>query len=176
MNCKQCGAPMSVEEGRDFFHCEYCDSYDFPDPNQDGVSLLDEVSHFDCPICRKPLVLAAVRNVHISSCPNCRGNLVDQSKMLPILSQAQSLDPTNETSYSPQTKSELSRTLVCPACQKIMNAYPYGGPGNIIIQGCEECRLIWLDFGELSTIIRAYGEMYSRSPDELGAKKKWIAF
>lgn len=176
MNCKQCGAPMSVEEGQDFFHCGYCGSYDFPDPNQDGVSLLDEVSPFDCPLCRKPLVSATVKNVHILSCPNCRGNLVEQSKMLPILSQARSLDSTSETSYSPQKKSELSRTLICPSCQKIMNAYPYGGPGNIIIQGCEQCRLIWLDFGELSRIIHAYCEMYSISPDELGAKKKGIAF
>ena len=46
MNCKQCGAPLSVEEGQDFFHCQYCGSYDFPDPNQDGVALLDELSPY----------------------------------------------------------------------------------------------------------------------------------
>ena len=167
---------MNVDEGENFFHCEYCGSYDFPDPNQDGVALLDEVSLFACPLCRKPLVAASIKNIRIFSCPNCRGNLIDQSKMLPILRQAQPLDSISENLDHIQNKSELTRTAVCPSCQKMMNVYPYGGPGNIIIQGCEHCRLIWLDFGELSRIIRSYWEMYGHSPDELGAKKKWIAF
>jgi len=57
-----------------------------------------------------------------------------------------------------------------------MAVYPYGGPGNIIIQGCGQCKLIWLDFGELSRIVRAYREMYNDSPEERGAKKQSISF
>ncbi len=176
MNCKQCGAPMSVEEGRIFFHCDYCGGYEFPDANQDGVSLLDEISPYSCPMCHQPLVAAAVKEVRILSCPHCRGNLIDQSKMLPILSQTKPSEATSEATHSLLNKSELARIVVCPSCQKTMRAYPYGGPGNIIIQGCEECRLIWLDFGELSQIIYSYAQMYKRSSDELGAKKRWIDF
>lgn len=167
---------MSVEKGQDVFHCQYCGGYEFPDPNQDGVALLEEISAYVCPLCEEPLVSAIVKNVHILSCPHCRGNLIEQSKMLSILRQAQPADPLGEDPIHPQNKAELSRTVACPACQKVMAVYPYGGPGNIIIQGCEQCQLIWLDFGELSRIIRAYWEMYNRSPDELGAKKKWIGF
>ena len=176
MNCKQCGAPMNVTEDQNFFHCEYCGSYDFPNPNQDGVALLDEVSPLACPICNKPLVSAIVKDVHIYSCPTCRGNLIDQSKMLPILRQAQPLDSTREDLHYPQPQSESARTVACPSCQKVMAVYPYGGPGNVIIQGCEICRLIWLDFGELSRITRSFWQMYTHSPDELGAKKKWVEF
>jgi Zn-finger nucleic acid-binding protein len=176
MNCKQCGAPMNVDEGQNIFHCEYCGGYDFPDPNQDGVALLDETSPYACPICKKTLVAAIVKNVRIFSCPNCRGNLIDQSKMLPILRQAQPLDSISEDVLSPHNPSELTRTAVCPSCQKMMNSYPYGGPGNIIIQGCAQCRLIWLDFGELSKITRSYLQIYNHSQDELGAKKKWVEF
>jgi Zn-finger nucleic acid-binding protein len=57
-----------------------------------------------------------------------------------------------------------------------MAVYPYGGPGNVIIQGCEECQLIWLDFGELSQIIRSYSQIHDRSSEELGAKKNWIPY
>jgi Zn-finger nucleic acid-binding protein len=167
---------MNVEECQTFFHCEYCGSYDFPNPNQDGIALLDEISPFACPTCNKPLVSAVVQNVHIFSCPNCRGNLIDQSKMLPILRQAEPLDSICEDVLYPQNPSELTRTAVCPSCQKMMSVYPYGGGGNIIIQGCAQCRLIWLDFGELSRIIRSYLQMYNHSPEELGAKKKWVAF
>ncbi len=176
MDCKQCGAPLIVEEGQDFFHCQYCGSYDFPNPNQDGVGLLDEVSPYTCPLCREALVSAVVQNIHIHSCPNCRGNLIPQSKMLPILRLSQPSTPLNTESASLPNKAELNRRAACPACQKVMAVYPYGGPGNIIIQGCEECQLIWLDFGELARIIRAHWEMYDHSPEERGAKKQWISF
>lgn len=176
MNCKHCGAPLRLEEGQEFFHCQYCGSYDFPDANQDGVALLDDVSAFACPLCKEPLVFAAIRKIRILSCPNCRGNLIPQSKMLPILRQAKPSKPIRTHSANLQNKSELTRSSACPSCHKTMAAYPYGGPGNVIIQGCELCQLIWLDFGELSRIIRSYWELYDESPDELGARKKDILF
>lgn len=176
MNCKQCGAPMNVEENQDFFHCEYCGSYDFPDANQDGVALLDETSPYACPTCRKPLVSAIVNTVHIFACPNCRGNLIEQSKMLPILRQAQTLDSASKEQNQRVDESERSRIAICPSCQNLMSVYPYGGPGNIMIQGCEQCQMIWLDFGELSKVARAYAQMYNHPPEEKGEKKKWVEF
>jgi Zn-finger nucleic acid-binding protein len=167
---------MSVEEGQAFFHCQYCGGYDFPEPNQDGVALLDETSSFVCPICEGLLVSAVIKDIYIFSCPKCRGNLIKQSKMLPILREAKPQDPKNADSRDIQDKSELTRNAACPACHQKMAVYPYGGPGNIIIQGCEQCKLIWLDFGELSRIVRAYREMYNDSAEERGAKKQWISF
>ncbi len=176
MDCKQCGAPLSVEQGRDFFHCQYCGSYEFPDPDQDGVALLDEVSPYVCPFCQQPLVSAVVHEVRILSCSHCRGNLIRQSKMLPILSKAQPSSSINTKSHDQQDKTELTRTAICPSCRKVMADYPYGGPGNIVIQGCEHCEWIWLDFGELSRIVQAYWELYGDAQDEPGARKKGIEF
>ena len=167
---------MRVEEGQVFFHCQYCNSYEFPNPNEDGVALLEQLSPCPCPLCHEPLVSAVIKDIPILSCPHCRGNLIAQSKMLPILRQAPPPDPIVEEIPSPPNKTELTRTVVCPACQKVMAVYPYGGAGNVIIQGCEPCELIWLDFGELSKMLRSYHEIYDHSSDELGAKKKWIAF
>jgi Zn-finger nucleic acid-binding protein len=55
-----------------------------------------------------------------------------------------------------------------------MDTYPYGGSGNIIIQGCHHCKWIWLDFEELSRIIHYYvpphnheTELYSYSGEDL---------
>ena len=167
---------MSVEEGQAFFHCQYCGGYDFPEPNQDGVSLLDEVTSFACPTCGELLVLAIIMDISIFSCPKCRGNLIKQSRLLPILREAKPQDPGNANSRDIQDKSEFTRNAACPSCHNTMAVYPYGGPGNIIIQGCEQCKVIWLDFGELSRIVRAYREMYNDSPEERGAKKQWISF
>ncbi len=176
MNCKQCGAPVSTEEGRDFYHCAYCGSYGFPDPNLDGVALFDEVSPYACPVCGHPLVTAAVKDVHIYSCPNCRGNLISQSKMLPILRQAKAHPAAGEEQRLLQSPSERARTVICPACKKPMDGYPYGGSGNVIIQGCAECLLIWLDFGELSRIMHTYQPMKRRKPDDSDGAKEWGLF
>lgn len=176
MNCKQCGAPLSVDEDQDLFHCQYCGSYDFPNPNQDGVALIGELSSSTCPLCEQSLVSAVVQKIRILSCPHCRGNLVAQSKMLPILRQAKPTASIGNDVPNLPNKAELKRTAACPSCRKRMAVYQYGGPGNIIIQGCEHCQVIWLDFGELSRIVQSYAEMYNQPQDELGAKKKGVAF
>ena len=176
MNCKKCGAPMMVEENQNLFHCEYCGCYDFPNPNLDEVALLDEVSTLTCRYAISRSFQQWVKRVDIFSCPICRGNLISQSKMLPILRQVQLIDSDHEEFRFPQPQSEQERQILCPSCQKEMAVYPYGGPGNVIIQGCGECRLIWLDFGELSKILHSYKQMYHHPSEELGAKRKSIDF
>jgi Zn-finger nucleic acid-binding protein len=177
MNCKQCGAPLKVEGDQDFFHCDYCDSYNFPDPNLDGVALLEEVSPYICPACNQPLVTSVVMTIRILSCPKCRGNLISQAKMFPILRQAQVRQPVTPASgeelRAPQQRSEYSRQLTCPSCRKTMQVYPYAGPGNIIIQGCAGCQLIWLDFGELSRIMRAFLEAQNHPANRVEDKHSW---
>ena len=36
-----------------------------------------------------------------------------------------------------------------------MDAHPYGGGGNVNVDSCETCGLIWLDGGELRRIVAA---------------------
>jgi Zn-finger nucleic acid-binding protein len=36
-------------------------------------------------------------------------------------------------------------------------AHPYYGPGNVVVDSCTTCDLIWLDFGELKQIVDAPG-------------------
>ena len=38
-----------------------------------------------------------------------------------------------------------------------METHPYYGPGNVIIDSCGDCDLIWLDAGELKQIEHAPG-------------------
>ena len=39
-----------------------------------------------------------------------------------------------------------------------MITHPYFGPGNVVIDSCEHCELVWLDFGELQQIVDAPGK------------------
>jgi Zn-finger nucleic acid-binding protein len=36
-----------------------------------------------------------------------------------------------------------------------MDAHFYGGPGNVVIDSCEDCSLIWLDHGAITRIAHA---------------------
>jgi hypothetical protein len=33
--------------------------------------------------------------------------------------------------------------------------FPHGGPGNIVIDNCPNCHIIWLDYGEIYKIINS---------------------
>ncbi|MCE1252106.1 MAG: zf-TFIIB domain-containing protein [Anaerolineae bacterium] len=176
MNCSRCGAPMNVVKGQTYLHCEYCGGYDFPDPNRDGVVLLDEAAPYDCPVCKQTLVLASVNEVRIYSCANCKGNLINQEVLLLILRLTEPRNWVGDLPAEALDRSELSRKLSCPSCKKIMEAYPYGGAGNIIIEGCYKCKFIWLDYGELSRVIRSYLQIYDHPSGEQGAKKRSILF
>jgi Zn-finger nucleic acid-binding protein len=168
MNCNQCGAPMIVEKDQLYFHCNYCGSHFFPDPNRDGVVLLDEGSLHQCPGCKTALVSASFDDIPVLSCPECRGNLISQGKLLHILRLAAPEMADGEEPLHPPERAELQRTLNCPVCHKKMETYPYAGSVDmIVIQGCANCGLIWLDFGELSKIIHSTPRLQERAWGEL---------
>jgi Zn-finger nucleic acid-binding protein len=57
-----------------------------------------------------------------------------------------------------------------------MDVHPYYGPGNVVIDSCSACDLIWLDHGELTQITdapgRDRGSSDSSSPDPGGASAR----
>jgi hypothetical protein len=58
---------------------------------------------------------------------------------------------------APLDPEELERHIDCPTCGATMEVHPYYGPGNVVIDSCARCRLIWLDHGEIGAIERAPG-------------------
>jgi TFIIB-like protein len=64
----------------------------------------------------------------------------------------------------PRDNSDADRKLSCPLCDRTMTGHPYGGPGNVNIDTCEPCSVIWLDRNELQRIVLAPDQapLYSR--------------
>jgi Zn-finger nucleic acid-binding protein len=50
---------------------------------------------------------------------------------------------------------EDGRALHCPLCKLAMDKHAYGGGGNVDVDSCEQCEVLWLDRGELSRIVAA---------------------
>ena len=58
----------------------------------------------------------------------------------------------------PLERRQLQRTLACPRCTGRFETYAHSGPGNVVIDNCTKCDMIWLDFGEMRRIVDAPGK------------------
>src|SRR6202042_3415797 len=84
------------------------------------------------------------------------------------LLHALSLDVLREYRYWSRSSQaprafEDGRILHCPLCKHEMDHHPYGGGGNLAVDSCESCGVLWLDRGELSRVLAAPG----RDPPEI---------
>ena len=51
----------------------------------------------------------------------------------------------------------VATTSRAPLCTRRFDTYPHYGPGNVVIDSCTHCDMIWLDFGEIRQIVDAPG-------------------
>jgi Zn-finger nucleic acid-binding protein len=157
LNCENCGAPLKPVPGRDYLFCDHCGSFHFPIANRDGVHLLGESSNMVCPICREDLVSGTVDEVKLLICNKCHGILVPSWNFYTIVRYLRAKYAEKDRPPRPLNKEELHRGISCPSCNQPMDTHPYYGPGNVVIDNCGRCGLVWLDFGELDRIISAAG-------------------
>lgn len=159
MYCHSCGAPMTLFRERGYFYCEYCGSYHFPNPTPDGLRLLGEApDRLKCPVCRTTLHLATLDDrVHGHHCTTCRGLLLDRFAFRDALYARRAAATEPPAPPIPLDRSELQRRVQCPRCGHRMDTHPYLGPGNIVIDTCNTCNLIWLDGSELQRAVNAPG-------------------
>jgi Zn-finger nucleic acid-binding protein len=155
MNCENCGAPMRLAPDHAHFICSYCGSVRFPEANYDGIRILGELSDLECPVCKTRLVTAAVDTNQLLHCPNCRGCLIDQPIFSFIVQYSVLFGDEREIPPRQLNREELNRPLRCARCGRDMDTHIYGGPGYIVIDTCNTCQLIWLDYGELRRVLSA---------------------
>jgi Zn-finger nucleic acid-binding protein len=155
MNCENCGAPMGLATDHAHFICSYCGSIRIPKANDDGIRILGEMSNLTCPVCLVPLVTAAIDDNRVLHCAKCKGILVDQPIFAFIVQYTELFGEERETPPRQLNREELKRPLSCPQCGRDMDTHIYGGSGNVVIDTCNTCHLIWLDYGELRRVLSA---------------------
>jgi len=157
MNCKNCGAPLVLVWEKEFFLCEYCKTLHFPEANKDYIRSLEKPTDITCPICHEPLVQALLDQTRVLHCTKCKGILVDTFAFFPTILFIRGRTNGPDLRPLPLHGEELKRELSCPYCQQKMDTHPYAGPGNIVIDTCNNCSLNWLDYGEFYRIVNASG-------------------
>jgi Zn-finger nucleic acid-binding protein len=127
---------------------------EFATANDDGVTPFGEPAEHDCPACRTPLARATVEGFSTSYCATCRGVLLSNPVFADVLPRRRARLADRPPAVKAVEPDELRRRVGCPSCGAAMDTHPYGGGGNVVIDSCHRCRLVWLDAGELETLAR----------------------
>lgn len=146
---------MRLKDDADYLICDYCETPHFPDPNADGVRVLGIPAEIACPLCTISLTNASVARERIFYCERCRGMLIAMGAFVEIVADLRSRRENTVDAAHPPDWRDLDRRIRCPKCSTVMDTHPYCGPGNIIIDSCENCAQNWLDYGELDRVVRA---------------------
>jgi Zn-finger nucleic acid-binding protein len=158
-NCPACGAPLTLRPDTEGFQCSYCHQVFFPEDGEDGVVSSGEASdpNLNCPLCFQQLVKAALAKTAVLSCTQCHGLLM-QMEILSTLIDELRANLDRPAVQTPADYDDLKRTIQCPKCNLRMDAHRYAGPGNVVVDSCDNCSLIWLDRGEITRIAHAPDE------------------
>lgn len=161
---------MQLRLNQQHFYCEYCSSRYFPEPNKDGLRVLEMSSEIGCPVCKVPLVHAFIGSTHLHLCQSCQGMLFDQETFLEVINYLRENSTRSPIKPPPVDYSELDRKLYCPTCRRLMSTHLYGGPGNLVVDNCGHCHHLWLDHNEFTRIIRSPGREPRVTDDEQSGK------
>jgi Zn-finger nucleic acid-binding protein len=161
VNCPACGAQITLKPDTEGFKCEYCHAVFFSGEEDDGVEVYAGKTEpslaLACPICGVPLVQAAIAKASVLYCTQCHGLLMPMN-VLPGLIETLRAGQDKHAVQTPPDRADLKRTIRCPKCNRRMETHFYAGPGNVIVDSCGDCFLIWLDRGELMRIVHAPDE------------------
>jgi Zn-finger nucleic acid-binding protein len=145
---------MRLAGNRRHFLCDHCGNFHFPEETGDGVTVLGEPAGPGCPVCGVALQKALIDGEPVDYCDRCRGFLTATATFGRIVTLRRQRHGPHEQVTEPFDPADLRRGLSCPACHRRMEAHPYFGGGNAVVDTCDRCNLIWLDAGELAVIER----------------------
>lgn len=161
MNCPNFGAAMDLIESRRYLRCAHCGTFHFTDagPASDGIRVVGTPADaLGCAVCRVPMAHAVIDNHDpIDFCSGCRGVLLPRTTFVMVIGRRRAWAVTPSVEPGPLDRLELGRGLSCPRCNQRFETFPHYGPGNVVIDNCARCDVIWLDYGEMRQIVDAPG-------------------
>ncbi len=160
MNCPNCGAAMELVESRRHFQCRHCGTSHFTERiDAGGVRAVGDLADAPwCPVCKAAMAHALLDDHHpVDFCTRCRGVLLPRATFAGVVSKRRAWATEPPAEPVPLDRRALERELACPRCRRRFETYSHYGPGNVVIDNCTNCDLVWLDFGEMQQMVDAPG-------------------
>jgi hypothetical protein len=95
--------------------------------------------------------------------------LIPMPALPALIDELQAVQSGGALPQPPADAHDLERRINCPQCHHRMDTHLYAGPGNVVVDSCEDCSLIWLDRGELTHIVRAPDDRETETWDDTAA-------
>ena len=123
----------------------------------DGVDPDEVPTGMVCAECATDLRGGRLDEFPVAYCPNCFGVLIDNEGIESLLRIRRSEYKGPDQIPSTVDQQALNRRRSCPNCRGLMEVYAYGGPGNVVMDTCFGCQMVWMDNGEITKIVKAPG-------------------
>ncbi|MBX3440959.1 MAG: zf-TFIIB domain-containing protein [Planctomyces sp.] len=159
-NCRRCGAPQALELKNGRVVCEFCATSSLP---LAGSGLLEDIidlgceAQTDCPGCGTRLRSGLIEGQAVAWCSDCRGMLFADVAFAAAVRIRRAAFGEYGRAPRPLDPQALERRIACSRCRRPMQVHPYYGPGNVVVDSCYPCGLVWIDAGELVQIEQAPG-------------------
>ena len=161
ISCRKCGGIANPVAGQEYHRCRFCHSLiQLAEVSVDRILPTGVTLDSECPCCLHLLQTGLIEGRRGLYCGRCFGMLLRHEDFGGIIQERQArragIEPAEPRPIDPEA---FQRRLNCPSCREQMDVHPYYGPGNIVIDTCAPCGLMWLDHGELTRV-----EQASRTP------------
>jgi len=100
---------------------------------------------------------AAMDGMQVEQCEDCQGLLVENNIFAMLVRNRRADFRGAALRPTPLNHELLKLRIPCPGCRRTMEVHPFYGPGNVVIDSCCRCGLVWLDCREMSAIEMAPG-------------------
>jgi len=101
----------------------------------------------NCPKCNKPMVVLELDNIEIDHCLACKGVWLDSGELELLLSDV------NSPNLIPDIKC-TEKKIKCPKCGNRMAKVRFGKLDCVLIDSCADNHGLWVDGGELETLLK----------------------
>jgi Zn-finger nucleic acid-binding protein len=106
-----------------------------------------------CPRCGSGLTETSVGEVRVDGCDGCGGVWFDHQELNTVARTQAAQLADLEQQFAPHTApAERHGSMQCPACQVPLREFEFKHSPGIRLNGCPQCRGIWVDDGELRAI------------------------
>ncbi len=104
-----------------------------------------------CPVCKNPMIVLELDQVEIDYCASCEGVWLDRGELELLLDTEQ--ERARLLNILIEDDSVKEKSYPCPICGKKMNKVFVGEEKKILIDKCRKNHGLWLDKGELRSVI-----------------------